>query len=209
MKLLRYCSNSVKRRRIAFTLLEVLVASSCAVLIIACVFVFMNFARVAVSGIMAQTMVSNTAAHAIAFIQSRIRLATSVKTDVSGNTLTLGFDDNYNVDSNSDGLPYNDQDHYETVQFTGTNGTNSANSSSNRLIYTPKVGVSGNSILVPFGVRNLPGLNIFSLGSPNTVILRFGVVDSGTRDRFQSIDIQSTGVSLNRPASSSVIGITP
>ena len=133
----------------------------------------------------------------------------SVATDSTGNTLTLGFDDDFQTDSDGEGSPYNDQDHYETFKFTGTNGTSAATSSSNRLIYTPKVGVAASSVLVPFGVRNLPGYNIFTVPIPGTVVIRFGVVDSATRDRFQSVDIQATGVSLNRPASSSVVGVLP
>ena len=209
MKLLERCSNDAKRKRAAFTLLELLVASSCAALLIAGGLVFMNFAQVSVLGIAAQATVSSSAARAIAFMQSRIRFATSVTADTAGNTLTLGFDDDYKVDSDNDGLAFNDQNHYETFGLSGTNVTNSATASSNRLIYTPKVGANRNSVLVPFGVRNLPGLKIFTIANLNTAIIRFGVVDPSSQDRFQSIDVQATGVSLNRPASSTVIAVTP
>jgi hypothetical protein len=189
--------------------MEILVASACGSLVIIGVLIFMNFARLAASGIMAQAMVSDTAARTIAHMKDRIRLATSITVDATGNILTLGFDDNYNVDSDGDGNLYNDQDHYEVFQFTGTNGTNSATASSNSLIYTPKVGVSGSKVLVSSGIRNLPGYNIFTLANPGAVIIRFGVVDTYTRDRFQSIDIQATCLSMNRPASSSTIGVIP
>lgn len=206
-------ASKAKRNRFgdrsAFTFLELLVASSCGGLVIASAMVFMNFARISVSGIAAQVKVSDTAGHAIAFLQSRIRLATSVAVDASGNTLTLGFDDDPTVDSDGDGVTYNDQDHYETFQFVGTNGTSSTTASANKLVYTPKVGVAGNSVLVRSGVRNLPSYNIFSIANSTTVLIRFGVVDTNTRDRFQSIDIQATGVPLNRPASSNVVGILP
>jgi len=192
--------NKAKRIRSAFTLLELIVASACGVLVLGSFMVFLLFARVSLSGIMAQAMVSDTAAHAIALMQSRIRLADYIAVDSTGNTLTLGFDDNPAVDSDGDGNPYDDKDHYETFQFTGANGTNSATAASNRLIYTPKVGTAGSSVLVSAGVRNLPGNNIFAAGNFNTVIIRFGVVDTNTRDRFQSIDIQALGVSLNTVA---------
>jgi prepilin-type N-terminal cleavage/methylation domain-containing protein len=196
-------------QRCAFTLMEVLVASSIAGTATVAALVFMNFARISVSGIMAQAKVSDSAARAIAHIQSRIRVATSITADASGNTLTLGFDDDYSTDSDGDGVTYNDHDHYETFQFIGTNGTNSITALSNRLVYTPKVGVAGRQDLLSSGVRNLPGYNIFSVPYPGTVVIRFGVVDSITRDRFQGIDIQATGLSLNRPASSSVVGVLP
>lgn len=196
-------------QRSAFTLIEVLVASSIAGTATVAALVFMNFARVSVSGVMAQAKISDSAARALAYMRSRIRIATSITADASGNTLTLGFDDDYSTDSNGDGVTYNDQDHYETFQFIGTNGTNSETALSNRLVYTPKVGVAGSKDLLSSGLRNLPGYNIFWVPYPGTVVMRFGVVDSITRDRFQGIDIQATGLSLNRPASSSVVGIRP
>lgn len=188
--------------------MELLVASSCASIVLATASGFLYFAGLSVSGITAEARLSDSAGHAIAYMQSRIRVATSITTDALGNTLTLGFDDNYTVDSNGDGIPWNDQDHYETFRFQGTNGTNSATASSNSLIYTPKVGAVGTA-LVPSGVRNLPGYNIFTMPYPGMVLIRFGVVDSNTRDHFQSIDIQATGVSLNRPVSGNVVGIVP
>jgi len=205
-------SNKAMRRRSAgqsaYTFVELLVASACGSLVAASAMVFMNFARVSITGTASQAMVSDSAGQAIAFMQTRIRYATSVAVDAPGNTLTLGFDDDYTVDSDGDGVTYNDKDHYETFKFTGTNGTSAATSASNRLTYTPKAGANS-SVLVRFGVRNLPGYNIFSVANSTTVLMRFGVVDPNARDRFQSIDIQATGVPLNRPASSNVISIGP
>jgi hypothetical protein len=196
--------------RSAFTLLELLVASTCGAVVIASGMVFMNFARISASGIAAQTMVSDSAAHTVEFMQSRIRLATSVAVDATGNTLTLGFDDDMTVDSDGDGSPYNDQDHYETFQFTGTNTTVATACAGNQITYTPKVGgPASNKILLSYGVRNLPTYNIFSIANSTTVLIRFSIVDASTRDRFQEIDIQATGVPLNRPASSNVVGIIP
>lgn len=209
MKFADYSPRNTARKRAGFTLMEVLVASSCGAVIMGIALIFLTFAQRSISGIAAQAMVSDTAAGAIMRIQSRVRVATSVAVDSTGNTLTLGFDDDYTTDSNGDGTTYNDQDHYETFQFSGTNGTNSSTTATNRILYTSKVGTSAAAVLVPFGVRNLPGYNIFTLGSPGTVVVRFGITDPNTRDRFQSIDIQATGVSLNRPASSSVIGFIP
>jgi hypothetical protein len=213
MKSREACANQAKWRRsadrAAFTYLELLVASSCGILVVASTMVFMLFARVSVSGIAAQVKVSDTAGHALAFMQSRIRLATSLTVDATGNTLTLGFDDNLTVDSDGDGVTYNDKDHYETFQFVGTNGTGTTTAAGNYLVYTPKVGVAGNVVLVRSGVRNLPSYNIFTIANSTAVLVRFGVVDTNTRDRFQSIEIQATGVPLNRPASSNVMGIIP
>lgn len=209
MKFTDYGPGKARRRRSGYTLLEVLVASSVGAVIMGIALIFLTFAQRSISGIAAQAMVSDTAAGAITRIQSRIRVATSISVDSTGNTLTLGFDDNYQTDSDGDGKTYNDQDHWETFQFSGTNGTSATATASNRLLYTSKVGTTAASVLVPFGVRNLPGYKIFTAGTPGTVVIRFGITDPTTRDRFQSVDIQATGVSLNRPASSSVIGFIP
>jgi hypothetical protein len=64
-------------------------------------------------------------------------------------------------------------------------------------------------LLVPAGVRNLPGYNIFTVTNRSTTIVRFGVVDGYGRDRYQSIDIQATAVPLNRPAATNFIAILP
>lgn len=194
--------------RWGYTLMEVMVAASVATGVTAGALVFMNFARVSASGIAGQAMVSDNAANAILFIKSRIRPATSVAVNASGNTLTLGFDDDFTTDSDADGSPYNDKDHYEEFRFTGTNVTDAAKATANRMIYVPKVGVTGSSVLVRFGVRNLPTYKIFTIPNPNTVIMRFGVVDTNARDYFQSVDIQAMGVALNRPVSKNVISIS-
>jgi Tfp pilus assembly protein PilW len=211
MKSSEACTHRPLRKRFssrsAFTYIELLVASSCGALVLASAMVFMNFARISVSGIAAQVMVSNTGAQALAIMQSRIRLATSVAVDSTGNTLTLGFDDDPTTDSSGDGVTYNDADHYETFQFVGTNGTGTTTAAGNKLIYTPKVGVATNMVLVRYGVRNLPSYNIFSIANGSTVLIRFGVIDTNVRDHFQSVDIQATGVPLNRPASTYTVPI--
>ena len=213
MKLSRNNPGSLRPGRFlnqsAFTLIEVLVASSAAAIVIAGALAFVNFVRISITGVSSQMMINNSAVNAIAFMRSRIRVASSTTVDANGNTLTLGFDDNYSVDSDGDGSFYNDKDHYETFAFSGTNGTGLTTSASNRIIYTPRVGLTANSTVVPSGVRNLPGRKIFAVSSPGVVVIRFGVVDTKVRDRYQSIDIQATGVSLNRPASQSVISIIP
>ena len=196
-----HCADKMKRRgfaeRSAFTLAELVVAMGAATIVLGCAVGFFFFARISASGIMAQTRVSDQSAHALVYMQSRIRVASSVAVDSTGNTLTLGFDDNPLVDSDGDGITWNDKDHYETFQFHGTNGTNSATAASNTLIYTPKVGVNGSVVLVSAGVRNLPGNNIFALDSNNAVVINFGVVDTNTRDRFQAIEIQGRAVPIN------------
>jgi Tfp pilus assembly protein PilW len=191
------------------TLMEVLVATSIGMVLIGGTMMFINNASVSVSGITAQATLNYKAGQAIEFMQSRIQFATSISNDASGNALTLAFDDNYNVDSDGDGKTYNDKDHFERFQFLGVNGTNSSATASNSLIYIPRVGGTSRQVLLQSGVRNLPGFNIFTMTNGTTAVIRFGVVDPYGRDRFQSLDIQATGVSLNRRSSTNVISILP
>lgn len=183
--------------RAAFTLAELMVSSGIGVLIAAGVMVFSQFAGLSLSGITAQSSLAQQAGNTIEFIQGRVRMATSAWTDVSGNTLTLGFDDDPTTDSDLDGIPYNDSDHFEEFQFQGVNGsTNTV--STNTLVYIPKTGSPGRRTLIPAGVHNLPGTNIFSVTYPAKVMIRFGVVDGFARAGYHSIDIQGIAIPLNR-----------
>ena len=166
-------------------------------MIAAGVMVFAQFAGLSLSGITAQSNLALEAGNTLEFIQGRVRLATSVWTDVPGNILTLGFDDDPAVDSDGDGIPWDDSDHFEEFQFVGVNGsTNKV--SSNSLVYVPVVGSAGRRTLIPAGVHNLPGTNIFSVTYPAKVAIRFGVVDGYDRAGYHSIDVQGIAIPLNR-----------
>jgi prepilin-type N-terminal cleavage/methylation domain-containing protein len=213
MKLPDGCSAQVggsrPRAKAGFTLVEAMVASGIMAVVLAGAMTFMSFAGVSVSGITAQNVASGQAANAIELIQSRVRFATSISNNASGNSLTLGFDDNYAVDSDGDGKPYNDKNHFERFMFTGVNSTNTAACSSNRLVYVPNLSSTGSRVLVPKGVRNLPKYNIFTVTNGATAIIRFGIVDGNGRDYYQAVEIQGTAVSLNRPATTNFISILP
>ena len=196
------------RGRMAFTLVEVMVASAAGLLVMASAMAFMNFAGFSMSGITGQTILNQRAGNTVEFIQSRIELATSVSNNVSGNTLTLSFDDNVLVDSDGDGKPYNDKDHFEQFKFIGVNGsTNTA--ANNILVYIPDIRQTNQQVLIPAGVHNLPGYNIFTVTNGATAVIRFSIVDGYAGDRYQSVDIQATGLPLNRAFSKNVISILP
>ena len=209
MKLPRFHSlpsDRLKRRSLhGFTLVEVLVTCGIAVMILAAAMAFMNFAAISMSGITTQSTVNDQAAHTIQFIQSRARIATSVSNDAAGTILTLGFDDNYKSDSNTNGLAYDDVDHVEKFQIIGS--STNIQSSTNSLVYIPATGPQ--KILIPTGVCKLPGRNIFRVTNSATVLIRFAIVDTYARGRYQSIDIQATAVPLNRSFPTNMITILP
>jgi hypothetical protein len=192
-----------------------MVASAVGVFVITGALMFMNFTGVSLSGITGQSIVNQQAGNTIEFIQDRARYATGASNDASGNILTFWFDDDPDTDSDlpPDGIPYNDKDHREQFQFIGVNGsTNSA--ATNRIIYSylPKAGSTNQPyslVLIPAGVRNLPGCSIFVVTNMDTTIVRFAITDGYGGDHYQSIDVQATIVPLNRPAATNLIAILP
>jgi hypothetical protein len=192
-----------------FTLAELVIASGIGMMVVAGGLSFLFYAGRATAGVSAQTVLNQRGGNAIEFIQSRVRFATFISASSSGNTLTLGFDDNYNADSDGDGKTYNDRDHYEQFNFVGINSTNITDCASNQLIYLANTNSSTQRILIPAGVRNLPGYKIFSLNNSVITIIRFGIADSYSGDHYQAIDLQGTGVSLNRLWNTNVITIIP
>ena len=208
MKLRNFPLSNRGRRRpseSAFTLMEMMVASGIAVLILAGAMSFINFASITMSGITAQSTINEQAASAIQLFQSRARSATFVSNDVTGNIVILGFDDDYATDSDGDKLTYNDKDHFETFAMIGT--STNLQSSTNSLVYTSTNGYQ--KTLIPTGVCKLPQQNVFTVTNDATVLIRFGVVDTYARDHYQSIDMQTTAVLLNRRSLTNFISILP
>jgi hypothetical protein len=195
------------RARLAFTLVEVMVATALGLLVMGGVMAFLWFCGLGVSGVSAQALSNQRAGNAAEFIQSRARFAISASNDNSGNVLTLAFDDDPTTNSDHSGFTYDDADHFERFQFIGINGTN--NFAGNKLIYIPNISKSNQVVLIPTGVRNLPGYHIFTVTNAATTIIRFGIVDGYGRDHFQSIDIQSMAVPLNRPKATNMISAFP
>ena len=192
-------------RRSGFTLVEALVSFGIGMFIAAGAMAFIWFSAIAVSGLGSQSVVSQRAANTMELIESRVRFATSISNDVTGNILTLGFDDNPTNDSDGDGIAYNDRDHYERFQFLGVNSTNTTACASNMLVYYTNINSTASQTLIPAGVRNLPGYNIFSLTNKVILVIRFGVVDTYTGDHFQSDDIEGTAISMNLANNTNII----
>lgn len=205
MKLPSGLTPSKRSRRAAsaaFTLVELMVSGSVGIMIAAGVMIFSQFAGLSLSGTTAQSSLAVQAGNALEFIQARVRMATSIWTDASGNTLTLGFDDDPATDSDGDGIPWDDSDHFEQFLFLGVNGsTNTISTNSLVYSYTPKLGSTNQPfqrVLITGGVHNLPGTNIFSVTYPARVMIGFGVVGGFARAGYHSIDVQGIAIPLNR-----------
>lgn len=194
--------------REAFTLVEILIASTLMAMILGIAVVFTTFASRSISGTVAQSTVNTQAGHVIEFIQMRMRIATSVTISGGGNVLTLGFDDDTNIDSDNDGTAYNDRDHQEEFSVRDKDGQ-IATTGDNALVYRPKVGTPALQVLIPTGLRKLPGRNFFTVTNGSAVLVTFGVVDSYARDFYQAIEIEGTVLPLNRTTSTNFVSVLP
>jgi hypothetical protein len=197
------------KRSFGYTIIEVMIASTLGLTVVAAGYSFLYFTLRAMSGVSAQSVMNQQGAKALEFIESRARFATYMDTSLSGNTLTLGFDDHYDRDSDSDGKTYNDRDHYEQFKFVGTSSTNVLACATNMLIYIPNTNSTYKRILISGGVRNLPGFKVFSTTNTVITVVRFGIADPKAIDHYQAIDLQGSAVSLNRLWNTNVITIAP
>lgn len=205
------CTNILRRLQRAggYTIIEVMIASTLGLTVLAAGYSFLYFTLRAMSGVSAQSVMNQKGAGALEYIQSRARFATYMSTSSSGNTLTLGFDDNYNVDSDGDTKTYNDRDHYEQFKFIGTSSTNVLACATNQLVYIPNTNSTYQRVLISGGVRNLPGFKVFSTTNTVITVIRFGIADPKASDHYQAIDLQGSAVSLNRLWNTNVITIAP
>jgi Tfp pilus assembly protein PilW len=187
-----------RHRQAAFTQPELLVASAIAIFVMSSFFVFSDFTGRSLAGIARQNLLNQRAGYAADYIVSRIRLATFVTNDATGNTLILAFDDNVSADSNNDGLFGNDRDHWELFQFQSGDGSDTSYAD-NKLIYRPNTNSTASTTLINGCLRKLPGLPFFSLTNNATVLLNYGMLDSGLGERAQTIEIRTQAVRRNRP----------
>lgn len=194
--------------RAAFTLVEILITTILTALILLAAISFAVLASRSISGTVTQSNLNAQAGHLMEFIQLRARLATRISIDPTGNSFTLSFDDDTNVDSDNDGTAYNDRDHQEEFAVRDKDGQITT-PSDNSLIYKPKVGTPAQQVLVPGGIRKLPGRNIFTVTNGSAVLVSFGIVDSYARDYYQAIEIQGTVLPLNRTISTNFVSVLP
>ena len=213
MKLLKFSSTAAlgrsPRGRRAYTLIELLISSLISLMVLAGLMGFMYFSARSISGVVSQTQINQQAWMAAQLVFDRVRVATSVSNDSSGNVLTLGMDDDPTTDLDRDGKPYNDKGHYEQFRFDNGDG-NDLTITNNSLIYLVDTAAPGNARrLVTGNLRKLPNQKFFSITNQSTVRINYALVDAYAADFQQSLDVHLVAVPRNRPASTNVITILP
>jgi hypothetical protein len=181
---------------------ELLVALSLLMLVAALSMNFFCFGSRELSSTSTQCQLNGEAGFAIEKIQDAVRLATYISNDASGNTLTLAHDTNVLVDTDGDGIPYNDKDVFSRFQVQNI-GTSA--SPTNALLYWDDITQSNQTVLVKSGLRTLPGWNVFTITNNNTVLVHYGLVDTYSGDFYQSVEIQGVAVARNHQAGTNTI----
>lgn len=207
-------SKRAGRRRNAsgFTLAEALVATAIGMAAVTGAMFLLTFALKGASISTAQTQENIMAGKALELIEGRVRTATMISNDAAGNVLTLAFDTNYLVDSSNgvSGIPWANQDRFEQFKFVGTNTTNTTGCASNELVWIPNTKAPDTEeVLIPSGVRNLPGHNIFFVTNTVLATICFGVADVNPQDYYNGIEIQAMAASLNRLQPNNMVSFLP
>lgn len=180
-----------------FTMAEYLIASGIVVLVVAAFAFFLQATGVSMVHVTNQSAFNQEAGHAAEFMISRIRLANTATNDPTGDTLTLTFDDNPDVDSDGDKVGWNDIDHFERFRFETGDG-NVATLDDNVITYAAGAVGSAAAPLVGGGVRRLPPLPVFSVTNQATVKIHFGLLQTNSGPRSQAIEIRTAGRLRNR-----------
>ncbi len=106
-----------KSRVAGFTLVELMIASSIAVLAGLALVSLIKFSGYSMLDITQQTELNNAASKTTFQIIRRIRYSHTLQISNDGNTLTLSFDDDPEADADGDGDFYNDTDHQELFKY--------------------------------------------------------------------------------------------
>jgi hypothetical protein len=169
----------------AFTIPETMLSVAMMTLIVGGFAAYLSFTSKSIQGVTQQSVFNEKAGNTMAFIESRVRQANSITNDAAGETLTLSFDDNPNVDSDNDGKKYNDTNHFERFQRR----TNDSTVANNRIYYKTNTSSSAEFVLAS-SVRKIPGQMIFTLTNSVSVIVNFGLYDSFSGDNYQALEMQ-------------------
>ena len=177
--------------------MEVVIAMSLGVLVVGAFAVFTESTGRTLVSLTSQSSHNQYAGNGTEFLISRIRQANTAYVDSAGITLTLGFDDNPDVDSNSDKIKWNDRDHFERFQYV--DGDSSATTlTDNKIVYWTNIAAGGSNTIVPADTRKLASQPIFNLANGSTVQINFGLLTTNSTPFSQAIEIRTTAVLRNR-----------
>lgn len=172
--------------------------------VVAAMVVFTEMSTRTLASVNQQTLSNQKAAQFASYLTQRVRAANFMTNNAGETEALLAFDDDSAVDSNGDGNPYNDRDHYELFSFHDGD-QNPDTYEDNQILYRPNTNQSIVIELVQSGVKYLPGTNIFVMadhppGTTNgfrTLHLNVGFYKEEGGNRTQTIEIRTSAFRRN------------
>jgi len=182
----------------AFTLVELMVAMGVAAIVLGSVAAFSITGMRTVEHIATQATMTQNIGETHGLLSENIRSAVSMAVTQGGNRLILRFDENPAVDSNGDGIPYNDTNRTARFNFLDGDGSDST-ITNNSFVFIRDTSQSNEvKVLLSSGVRKLPGLPIFAtVGTNGMLRINLGVVDNAGGKQNQTIELKTTMILRN------------
>ena len=190
-------STGSRRRAAGFSITELTLGLALGALVIGAVLVFTEGASRTLVSLTSQSSHNQFAGNGTEFMIQRIRAANTARVDTAGMTLTLGFDDNPDSDSNGDKVKWNDRDHFEEFRFVDDDNSLTT-LKDNRINYRADTAISNSTTIVPAETRKLSGQPIFSVLNNSTVVITFGLLSTNASPFSQAIEIRTIAMLRNR-----------
>ena len=160
--------------------------------------IFTNMSAKWISGISTQSDMMQDSGFAAGLFQTRARDATGFPLGNGNMSLKMGYDTDPLVDSDQDGLSYNDQDYFEELVVLTGDG-NLSTFKDNQLIHVRyESGGTFSNVIVSAGIRPVfSDTNFFNVENDSVALMNFSVVDDYEFDRSQKIEIRTKAMSRN------------
>ncbi len=190
-------------RRAAFTLVELMVAMGVAAIVLGSVAAFSITGMRTVEHIATQATITQNIGETHGLLSENIRSAVGMAVADSGNQLNLAFDDNPAADSNGDGIPYNDTNRTARFNFLNGDGNDSTTTNNSFVFIRDTSLINQVKVLLPDGVRKLPGLPVFAtVGTNGMLRINLGVLDNAGGKQTggkqtQTIELKTTMILRN------------
>ena len=197
MKISHDRRRSSQRPEEAFTLTELLFVTGITSVIVAGFMTFTSLTSRLILEISTQTTINSEASIFTERLQTRTPYAVGISNNADGTRLTLAFDDDPDLDSNNDGVAYNDTNHIEAFVFVDRD-KNPDTHADNRIDYLSDITRPDASVtLLSSGVRPILNSNLFHVTPGGHAYINVGVIAPSQGDQSQLIEIRTTVLARN------------
>ena len=179
-----------------FTLVEVMVAMSIAVLAGGLFVVFALMTSKSVMRITNQAELNDSASNTALLIVQRTRAARLAEVTEKGSMLTLTFDDDIETDTDEDGNFFNDSDHLEVFRYYDKDGD--LNTIHDNGISYQNIAGAAPRVLVS-NIQKIGDAAVFqpNLANPRRIEINFEMSEAKTDGPPQRLEIATSAYSVN------------